>query len=82
MLKLINRNILDSTLNKFGKLDILVNNAGVIELGSIENTSMEQYDRVMGINIRFVVTSLSFSVSKRTFPTDQCITSPCWPRRP
>ena len=29
-----------------------MNNAGVIELGSIENTSMEQYDRVMNINIR------------------------------
>ena len=38
----------------FGKLDVLVNNAGVLEMGSIENTSMEQYDRVMGTNMRAV----------------------------
>ncbi|KAH7702380.1 oxidoreductaseshort chain dehydrogenase/reductase family protein [Aphelenchoides avenae] len=36
------------------KLDILVNNAGILEGGSIQNTSMEQYDRVMNINLRAV----------------------------
>lgn len=39
------KNILDSTLQKYGKLDVLVNNAGTLENGSIENTSLEQYDR-------------------------------------
>lgn len=42
------------TLNKFNKLDILVNNAGIIEIGSIENTSLGQYDRVMNTNLRAV----------------------------
>merc|ERR1711972_1019057 len=28
--------------------------AGVLEMGSIENTSLEQYDRVMGVNMRSV----------------------------
>lgn len=37
-----------------GKLDVLVNNAGVLETGSIENTSMEQFDRVMNTNIRSI----------------------------
>ena len=41
-------------MDKFGKLDVLVNNAGVLEMGSIENTSLEQYDRVMGTNMRAV----------------------------
>ncbi|XP_030562335.1 uncharacterized protein LOC115763761 [Drosophila novamexicana] len=40
------------TLNQYGKLDVLVNNAGIIETGSIENTSLEQYDRVMNTNLR------------------------------
>ena len=40
------------TVKAFGRLDILVNNAGVIEMGTIETTSMEQYDRVMNINVR------------------------------
>lgn len=44
--------ILTDTLKKFSKLDVLVNNAGIIELGSIENTSLGQYDRVMNTNVR------------------------------
>jgi len=29
-----------------------VNNAGIIEMGSIENTSLDQYDRLMNANVR------------------------------
>lgn len=46
--------LLVATLNKFNRLDVLVNNAGVIEYGTIETTSMEQYDRVMNANMRSV----------------------------
>lgn len=48
------KNIIESTIKHYGKLDILVNNAGVLESGSIENTSLEQYDRVFNINVRSV----------------------------
>lgn len=48
------KRVVDETIKKFGKLDILVNNAGIIETGTIENTSMEQYDRVMNTNIRSI----------------------------
>ncbi|KAI1301492.1 3-oxoacyl-[acyl-carrier-protein] reductase FabG [Halotydeus destructor] len=48
------KTLIDQTVSKLGKLDILVNNAGVIEYGSIENTSLEQYDRVMNANVRSV----------------------------
>ena len=46
--------ILDSAIKHFGKLDVLVNNAGIIESGTIETTSLEQYDRVMNINVRSI----------------------------
>ncbi|KAH8407805.1 hypothetical protein KR215_001611 [Drosophila sulfurigaster] len=46
--------IVAATIKQFGKLDVLVNNAGIIELGSIENTSVEQYDRLMNTNVRAV----------------------------
>jgi len=39
------QNIIDSTIKHYGKLDILINNAGILEPGSIESTSVEQYDR-------------------------------------
>ena len=29
-----------------------MNNAGILEFGSIEDTSLDQYDRVMGVNVR------------------------------
>jgi len=44
--------LVDTTIKKFGRLDILVNSAGVIEFGTIETTSLEQYDRVMNVTVR------------------------------
>uniref|UniRef100_A0A0A9WFM9 3-oxoacyl-[acyl-carrier-protein] reductase FabG n=1 Tax=Lygus hesperus TaxID=30085 RepID=A0A0A9WFM9_LYGHE len=48
------KRILKATIDKYSKLDVLVNNAGIVELGSIEATSLEQYDRVFGVNVRAV----------------------------
>lgn len=44
--------ILSETIARYGKLDVLVNNAGILEAGTIENTSLEQFDRVMNTNVR------------------------------
>lgn len=46
------KNIIKVTIDSFQKLDVLVNNAGILETGSIETTSLEQYDRVMSTNVR------------------------------
>lgn len=48
------KKIIDEALRKFGQIDVLVNNAGILETGTIENTSLEQYDRVMNTNIRSI----------------------------
>eukprot|EP00096_Caligus_rogercresseyi_P007189 TRINITY_DN2493_c0_g1_i1.p1 TRINITY_DN2493_c0_g1~~TRINITY_DN2493_c0_g1_i1.p1 ORF type:complete len:259 (-),score=49.82 TRINITY_DN2493_c0_g1_i1:95-871(-) len=48
------KRVVEETINRFGRLDILVNNAGILEKGSIENTSLESYDRVMNVNVRGV----------------------------
>lgn len=47
---------------------IQVNNAGVLETGSIENTSLAQFDRVMGINVRSIyqLTTLLVPQLKKT----------------
>ncbi|KAM7363621.1 3-oxoacyl-[acyl-carrier-protein] reductase FabG-like [Cochliomyia hominivorax] len=42
----------EETIKYQHKLNVLVNNAGIIESGSIETTSLEQYDRVMNTNLR------------------------------
>ncbi|XP_055851540.1 3-oxoacyl-[acyl-carrier-protein] reductase FabG-like [Episyrphus balteatus] len=46
------RQIVEQTLSKYSRIDVLINNAGIIENGSIEDTSLEQYDRVMETNVR------------------------------
>lgn len=46
--------IVNETVDKFGRIDVLINNVGIIEKGSIEATSVEQYDRVMAVNVRSV----------------------------
>lgn len=48
--------IMQSAVSCHGRLDVLINNAGIIEMGSIENTSLDQLDRVMKTNVRCVTT--------------------------
>lgn len=46
--------IVEQTIEKYKRIDVLINNAGIIENGSIEQTNLEQYDRVMGTNVRSI----------------------------
>lgn len=46
--------IINSTVEKFGKLDVLVNNAGMCNLSSLDNCSVELFDRILNSNIRSV----------------------------
>lgn len=42
------------TKNDFGRIDVLVNSAGIIGMGSIKDTSLGDWDKVMSINLRSV----------------------------
>ncbi|GLH02339.1 Dehydrogenase/reductase SDR family protein 7-like [Gryllus bimaculatus] len=44
--------VIENTIKHFGKLDVLVNNAGILAMGSIEQTSLEQFDTVFNVNVR------------------------------
>lgn len=48
---------------QYGKIDILFNNAGIYEAGNVVTTSMDVWDRTMGINVKGV-----FLVSKYVVP--------------
>ena len=48
------RLLMEKTVSELGRIDILINNAGVLEMGTIENTSLSQYDHVMNVNLRAV----------------------------
>ncbi|XP_037514122.1 3-oxoacyl-[acyl-carrier-protein] reductase FabG [Rhipicephalus sanguineus] len=44
--------VVEKTVKHFGKIDILVNNAGIAMMGTIDNTTAEEYNRVWDINFR------------------------------
>ncbi len=45
---------IDTAVNRYGKLDILVNNAGILIRKSIEDTTEEEWDRIMAVNAKGV----------------------------
>ena len=53
----------DETVAQLGGLDILVNNAGVAYIGDIESFTMEQFDRLVAINVTGV-----FAAIQRALP--------------
>jgi len=44
--------LVDAAVSKFGRLDIMVNNAGVETRTSVLDTTEDQYDRVLAINLK------------------------------
>lgn len=60
------RKVISQVIEKFGRLDVACNNAGVVGIGSIEEISSEEWDRVMTINARgvFVCTKAELEVMK------------------
>jgi len=55
------KRIVSTSLGYYGRLDVLINNAGIIEMGSIESTSLSQLDRLMRTNVRYLLLLCSFS---------------------
>jgi len=55
--------VVNDCIETFGQIDVLVNAAGIILNGSIENTALEDWDKMMNINLRSV-----FSMMQRCVP--------------
>ena len=46
------KRIIEKTVARFGGIDVLINAAGIIGMGSIENTTMENWDTMLDVNLR------------------------------
>jgi 3-oxoacyl-[acyl-carrier protein] reductase len=44
--------LVEATTGRHGRIDLLVNCAGVIQLGKIEDITGEQWDKVLGVNLK------------------------------
>lgn len=46
--------LVNDTIESFGQIDVLVNSAGIIMNGTIENTTLDDWDKMFDINLRSV----------------------------
>ena len=46
--------VASETVDNFGRIDVLVNSAGIIKNGTIETTTLDDWDKMMNINLRSV----------------------------
>lgn len=49
------QNAIEVTLSRFGRLDVLMNNAGIFAGASIEETTLELWNRVLSVNLTGVM---------------------------
>ncbi len=55
--------IVTETIHNYGQIDVLVNSAGIIKNGTIENTTLDDWDKMMHINLRSV-----FALTQKALP--------------
>lgn len=54
------KNLVDETVKLFGGVDILVNNAGVFPFALLSDLTSEQFDKIIGINLRGVFLTMKY----------------------
>ena len=55
--------LVTSVIDAYGTIDVLFNNAGIAGVGTVQETSLELWERVMAVNVRGV-----FLVAKAVLP--------------
>ena len=56
------RNMVETAVREFGRLDILVNNAAIQILGTLDQTSEEDWDRLQAVNLKGVFLGMKYAI--------------------
>jgi len=55
-------NLIGHAVKSPGKLDIVINNAAIVHIGLAEETSIEEWDRLMAVNVRSMFLTTRYAV--------------------
>lgn len=67
------RNLIDETLEAFGRIDILVNNAGAVARLPVHELPVEEWDNVINVNLRGVFLCTKFALPSMLAQGSGCI---------
>ena len=56
------RRLVEATISQFGGLNIVVNNAGVVAVQTVEESTVEEWDRVMAVNVRSIFLTTKYAL--------------------
>ena len=54
--------MVEGTVAQWGKLDILFNNAGIVLVKFVEDTTVEEWDQVMGVNLKSIFLGVKHAI--------------------
>ncbi len=54
--------MVDKTVDRYRKLDVLFNNAGINPTGDVVNTTLEEWDRVVSVNLKGVFLGCKYAI--------------------